>query len=108
VEVKLRPIHEDMLEVAQLFQKRHFARWIVGTGADFYGPIYRRVRTCLFHADLHLSAGPCALSLRHKASPTGPFARRRLPAHDGLARGGTSARMFGECVSAGTLSPDVR
>jgi hypothetical protein len=48
VEVKLRPIHEDMLEVAQLFQQRHFARWIVGTGADFYGPIYREFEPACF------------------------------------------------------------
>src|ERR1700683_160930 len=35
---------------------------MVRISADLYQPISSRVRTCLFHADLHLSAGPCALS----------------------------------------------
>ena len=93
VEVKLRPIHEDMLEVAQLFQKRHFARWIVGTVADFYGPIYG--------SNLHISCGPPFVSRFTQSPPRSQSHGPIRPAASGLVREGRSARMFGECVSAG-------
>ena len=53
VEVKLSPIHEGMLEVVQLFHKRHFTRSIVGIGAD----CWRLSQLQLFDLALHRIEG---------------------------------------------------
>jgi hypothetical protein len=58
VEVKLRPIHEDMREVAQLFSEAPFRALDSRYRRRFLLTDLLKVRTCMFHADLHLSAGP--------------------------------------------------